>query len=97
MSDSDRQLPPPPQGRFQFRLRTMFLVFFAVAVLLGFWTLRQRQRQKLADFESRRFEAHSPISLHVVYLENPADQHWLPSRGNSHVHFQEQSSIQSRR
>jgi hypothetical protein len=69
MNDPEVQLPPRQTSRFQYRLRTIFLVFFAVAVLLGFWTLRQRQR--LADLESLRFGS-CPVALHIVYRDTVA-------------------------
>jgi hypothetical protein len=68
MSDSDDQLPPRNRP-FQYRLRTVFLVIFAVALLLGFWTLRQRQ--PFADIESLRLKSQCPISLHIIYVDNP--------------------------
>jgi hypothetical protein len=64
---SDPENPAPQPRRFQFRLRSVFLLFFVVAVLLGFWTLRQRQR--VIDMESMRI-ASMPVALHVVYHDS---------------------------
>ena len=44
MSDPETQPAQPQRRPLQFSLRTVFLVFFVVAVLLGFWTLWQRER-----------------------------------------------------
>jgi hypothetical protein len=69
MNDCDDR-PAPQTGPLQYRLRTIFLVFFAVAVLLGFWTLCQRER--FVGLEHMRLRAQCPISLHIVYVDNAA-------------------------
>ena len=66
---SDPEIPVPQPRRFQFRLRSVFLLFFVVAVFLGFWTLRQRHR--VVDIESMRYGS-TPVALHIIYHDSSA-------------------------
>ena len=67
MNDSEGPIPQPQPRRFQFRLRTVFLLFFVAAVFLGYWTLRQRE--KLMSIEWIR-SGNNPVGLHVVYHDS---------------------------